>query len=755
MKLKIECYLEGIKIPVKKVTIMQRMNQPATAMIDIQYVNGCEMIYPTTTVMLFYQDDRGVDFPPYKIMFFGYVTMVKPIVNAQERKCEIQAISMIGHLNTMPSKFLWYLTSYNYKEFLEDYAFYGLPVKVDGKDNVIKEWYKTSFRYTSVDSGNIEEVKLRPQETKARAATAPSMEITSLYGDVRGNTEHKGVDFACKENTKLYAPASGTVYRVTKNKNAAEGVMVSVSVGQYRYIYMHLNDVTVSEGSAVNKGELIAYSGNTGESDGPHLHLEIKKGDQNVNPVSPAVIEASKIDYRDIFIPNRDAKIDGVSFGQYIMSFLGMMNTADGDMMYYGNLDALYMISSSAVAVDYGDMFKRIWAAAYKSSFATRSYEQISRFRMTTLYDLVNNLYEIGYIMASTSYPSDGETFVIFSQIPHNQRVPRFNYVRVEQDDTMTATVAAMPVTALKYKYKNTQGKSIISETWPPGCMDGKKFTATSNEKKYGVSRDARDKEYFFNAYLADAHNNDSGAGDYFKMVAAYEYEMEQTRGNSASAVKNGFYPEYVVGFPGIIYDGMTGKTIYGIVDSITHIISPSQGYSATSVSLTCAKSVTSEQAINSPGMVNPVGGIDYGKNQKSLNNYLFYEGKKEDNLLTEGYESISGDEYLDYIRRPIGTAQEFLRKLYGDIRYMHPPYHNEKEGVLVLQSKEDLAMGYTPEITFEDRFKKKIIIGDSAKKTSMGDGLTQSRYVVMYIKERYDIIRKIKAAMSPVVEEV
>ena len=49
--------------------------------------------------------------------------------------------------------------------------------------------------------------------------------------------------------------------------------------------YEHLSKVLVNEGQKVNTGDVIAFSGNSGKSTGPHLHIEIKKnGNEPINP---------------------------------------------------------------------------------------------------------------------------------------------------------------------------------------------------------------------------------------------------------------------------------------------------------------------------------------------------------------------------------------------------------------------------------------------------------------------------------------
>ena len=120
--------------------------------------------------------------------------------------------------------------------------------------------------------------------------------ITFPYGAkyTRGNAKkgkHKGVDFATKTGTPVYAVADGIVQHAgpngtgpTRGWGSAYGISVIInnnkfadgSAGNFAG-YMHLSKVSVKRGQAVKKGQVIGHSGNTGSSTGPHLHLEIQK----------------------------------------------------------------------------------------------------------------------------------------------------------------------------------------------------------------------------------------------------------------------------------------------------------------------------------------------------------------------------------------------------------------------------------------------------------------------------------------------
>lgn len=107
-----------------------------------------------------------------------------------------------------------------------------------------------------------------------------SITITSSFGPRWGRT-HGGLDIGCPEGTKLYAINSGTVASVGNNPDAKAGIHVIIEhendiLGNTSSIYMHCTEILVEPGDKIEKGQLIALSGNTGNSTGPHLHIGIK-----------------------------------------------------------------------------------------------------------------------------------------------------------------------------------------------------------------------------------------------------------------------------------------------------------------------------------------------------------------------------------------------------------------------------------------------------------------------------------------------
>ena len=92
---------------------------------------------------------------------------------------------------------------------------------------------------------------------------------------------HNGVDLQARYE-EVYSMFPGTVIAVSQDKRS--GKYVTVKSSNYTISYCHLSAPLVTKGAFVNAGEVIAKSGNTGMSTGPHLHLTTKKDGKAINP---------------------------------------------------------------------------------------------------------------------------------------------------------------------------------------------------------------------------------------------------------------------------------------------------------------------------------------------------------------------------------------------------------------------------------------------------------------------------------------
>lgn len=119
-----------------------------------------------------------------------------------------------------------------------------------------------------------------------RPSTGP---ITSNYGwrihPIRGTKSlHTGTDFGGKIGDIVIASRAGDVAFAGWYNNVYGNVVIINHGGGYQTFYAHLSRVAVSKGQVVNQGDIIAYIGSTGMSTGAHLHFEVRKDGQSLDP---------------------------------------------------------------------------------------------------------------------------------------------------------------------------------------------------------------------------------------------------------------------------------------------------------------------------------------------------------------------------------------------------------------------------------------------------------------------------------------
>ncbi|PLY15470.1 M23 family metallopeptidase [Sulfurimonas xiamenensis] len=129
--------------------------------------------------------------------------------------------------------------------------------------------------------------------------------ITSKFGYrvhpiLRSKEFHRGIDLRAAINTPVYATADGIVEWAGYHKKSGFGNLVILQHNYgFRTYFGHLNKIVIKSGKFVKKGDLIAYTGNSGKSSGPHLHYEIRFIQRAVNPLE--FVKWSLKNYKDIF----------------------------------------------------------------------------------------------------------------------------------------------------------------------------------------------------------------------------------------------------------------------------------------------------------------------------------------------------------------------------------------------------------------------------------------------------------------------
>ncbi len=118
-------------------------------------------------------------------------------------------------------------------------------------------------------------------------------EITCAFGSLEN---HAGIDIGHENGSEIYAAADGEVFFVSDDENEY-GACLSIDHGeQFSSFYAHCSEICVEQGDKVKAGDLIAKTGSSGNSTGPHLHFELRKGKTQLDPEDflpvPAVYES-------------------------------------------------------------------------------------------------------------------------------------------------------------------------------------------------------------------------------------------------------------------------------------------------------------------------------------------------------------------------------------------------------------------------------------------------------------------------------
>ena len=194
----------------------------------------------------------------------------------------------------------------NRYEALESLDDAGLVVNVTQKMDILtKRLYIQSESFNQVVNffKNHEDMldhlpAIQPISNKDLKLTASGYgsRIDPVYGTVRF---HYGMDFTCDTGTPVFATADGTV--VSTDWEQGYGMTVEIDHGYgYRTRYCHLSSYRSRVGQKVKRGELIALSGCTGKSTGPHVHYEVVQRGQKVNPVNFYFMDLDAEHYEEI-----------------------------------------------------------------------------------------------------------------------------------------------------------------------------------------------------------------------------------------------------------------------------------------------------------------------------------------------------------------------------------------------------------------------------------------------------------------------
>lgn len=111
-------------------------------------------------------------------------------------------------------------------------------------------------------------------------------QISAGYPNYSNGSYHGGVDWPCPSGTAVHAADSGVVV-IAKRLTYSYGQYILIDHGNgLSTLYAHNSSLVVGVGDKVSKGQIIAYSGESGNATGPHVHFEVRLNGTRVNPMS-------------------------------------------------------------------------------------------------------------------------------------------------------------------------------------------------------------------------------------------------------------------------------------------------------------------------------------------------------------------------------------------------------------------------------------------------------------------------------------
>ena len=112
---------------------------------------------------------------------------------------------------------------------------------------------------------------------------------------------HKGIDFSANIGTDVIATGDGVVTDVHKVSMGGYGKYIEIDHGfSYSTLYAHMNSIYVVKGQKVKRGQIIGSVGNTGKSSGPHLHYEVHKDGEAINPINYFYNDITPTEYEEM-----------------------------------------------------------------------------------------------------------------------------------------------------------------------------------------------------------------------------------------------------------------------------------------------------------------------------------------------------------------------------------------------------------------------------------------------------------------------
>lgn len=198
-----------------------------------------------------------------------------------------------------------------------------VAIRFNGKKVDLSAYLHTDGIYYDKNGENLTPALLR-YPTEKRFRISSSFNPRRLNPVTKRISPHNGVDFATPVGTKVISTGDGVVLRIATHRYAGKYVVIK-EFGAFSTRYLHLSKILVRKGQKVSRGQVIALSGNTGRSTGPHLHYELHINDKPVNPITAKIPMLKSIPKTEMAVYQKHIKnLDDLMSGKAIVTAGGL-----------------------------------------------------------------------------------------------------------------------------------------------------------------------------------------------------------------------------------------------------------------------------------------------------------------------------------------------------------------------------------------------------------------------------------------------
>jgi murein DD-endopeptidase MepM/ murein hydrolase activator NlpD len=173
---------------------------------------------------------------------------------------------------------------------------YAGLARARGKDLQLMEWTQDGRSQWFEASGVGRESGTLMQPVPGAISSNYGLRMHPILGYSR---MHRGVDFRAAHGTPIVAATDGRVTLAGWNGGYGRTVRIN-HAGGLTTLYAHMSRMTVKNGDQVRRGQVIGYVGSTGLSTGPHLHYELYRNGQHVNPRSVRFVTRAQLSGADL-----------------------------------------------------------------------------------------------------------------------------------------------------------------------------------------------------------------------------------------------------------------------------------------------------------------------------------------------------------------------------------------------------------------------------------------------------------------------